>query len=339
MKALVLEEKGILSLREIQTPAPREGEALIRVQAAGICGSDLPRVFGGQAYFYPLIPGHEFSGEVVEVGEKEDEEWIGKRVTVYPLIPCRNCRYCEAGQYELCDNYGYLGSRQNGGFAEFVVAPVENLVLLPSCVSWEEGALSEPGAVTLHALRRVHPEMGDRVAVFGLGPIGLLCGIWAKLGGARMLTGYDVDEQKFPLARASGFDLTLSPAGEKEEVDLAIEASGSRRALLDALGIVRKKGKVLLVGNQEGEVVLKPQEISIVLRHELTILGTWNSDFSSLDSDWERLLELEERGKVSLSPLISHRISLEEAPSFMLEMHQKRFPYTKVVIEPQGVKL
>jgi L-iditol 2-dehydrogenase len=149
-----------------------------------------------------------------------------------------------------------------------------------------------------------------------------------------MLTGYDVDEQKFPLARTLGFDLALSPAGEKEEVDLAIEASGNSRALLDALGIVRKKGKVLLVGNQERDVTLKPQEIGMILRRELTVVGTWNSDFSFLNSDWKRLLELEEREKVSLSPLISHRISLEEAPSFMLEMQQKRFPYTKVIIEP-----
>nr|MBP9015869.1 zinc-binding dehydrogenase [Candidatus Atribacteria bacterium] len=150
----------------------------------------------------------------------------------------------------------------------------------------------------------------------------------------RMLTGYDVDEQKFLLAHALGFDLALSPVGEKEEVDLAIEASGSSRALLDALGIVRKKGKVLLVGNQERDVTLKPQEIGMVLRRELTVVGTWNSDFSFLNSDWKRLLELEEREKVSLSPLISHRISLKEAPSFILEMQQKHFPYTKVIIEP-----
>ncbi len=338
MKALVLEEKGVLSFQEVKTPVPQEGEALIKVQATGICGSDLPRIFGGQAYFYPLIPGHELAGVVVEVGKKEDKEWIGKRVTAYPLIPCRNCPYCEVGQYELCNNYGYLGSRQNGSFAEFVVAPVENLMSLPQGVSWEEGALSEPGAVTLHALRRAHPEVGDRVAVFGLGPIGLLCGMWAKMGGARMLTGYDVDEQKFPLAHTLGFDLALSPAEKKEEVDLSIEASGNSRALRDALGIVRKKGKLLLVGNQEQDVTLKPEDIGVILRRELTVVGTWNSDFSSLNSDWKRLLELEERGRISLSPLISHRITLEEAPSFMLEMQQKRFSYTKVIIEPQEVQ-
>ena len=290
-------------------------------------------IFGGQAYFYPLIPGHEFSGEVAKVAEEEDEEWLGERVTVYPLLPCRDCEYCEVGQYELCNNYGYLGSRQNGGFAEFVVAPVENLLPLPTSVSWEEGALSEPGAVTVHALRRAHPEVGDRVAVFGLGPIGLLCGMWAKLGGARMLTGYDVDEQKFPLARALGFDLTLSPAGEKEEVDLAIEASGSNRALLDALRIVRKKGKVLLVGNQGQDVNLNPQEIGIILRRELTVVGTWNSDFSSLNSDWKRLLELEERKilfiSFDFSPSNSGGSSL-----FYNGNAAKHFPYTKVIIEP-----
>ncbi|MGQ9622329.1 MAG: galactitol-1-phosphate 5-dehydrogenase [Candidatus Caldatribacteriaceae bacterium] len=337
MKALVLEGKGRLRLTEVPVPEPRENEALIRVRFCGVCGSDLPRIFGDIAYFYPLIPGHEFSGEVVAVGKTEHAGWVGRRVTVYPLIPCRRCPYCEMGWYELCEDYGYLGSRQNGAFAEYVVAPVANLVPLPENVSLEEGALTEPAAVTLHAVRRVGGCLGENVAVFGLGPVGLLVGMWLKLGGARRLIGYDVDESKFQLARKVGFDVTLFPSffpAEQGGIGLVVEASGSKEALTDALKLVRKKGRVLLLGNQEGEVTLKAEDFGRILRKELTVVGSWNSSYTLLDSDWRRVLDLEETRRISLGILISHRIRLEEALEFLLGMKERKFPYVKVVLVP-----
>ncbi len=336
MKALLLSEKGKLHLMEVEMPAISPGEALVRVRACGVCGSDLPRIFGDIAYFYPLIPGHEFAGEVVEVAAAEHQTWLGKRVTVYPLIPCRKCPWCELGQYELCENYGYLGSRRHGAFAEYVAVPVANLVPLPEEVSFPAGAVTEPAAVTFHALKRVNVSPGEGVVVFGLGPIGLLAGIWAKLSGARMLWGVDVDERKFPLAQAMGFDRVVHPAflSRTEAPEVVIEASGNGKALLDALSLVRKKGRVLLLGNQEHEVTLSPRDFSFILRKELLLLGSWNSSFSQLDSDWKQVLDLEGSGRVSFLPLISHRISLEEAPSFLAAMHRKTVSYTKVIIEP-----
>ncbi len=337
MKALVLGGKGQLRLVEVPVPELREGEALVRVRFCGVCGSDLPRIFGDIAYFYPLIPGHEFSGEVVAVGSAEHTGWVGKRVTVYPLFPCRRCPYCEMGWYELCEDYGYLGSRQNGAFAEYVAAPVANLMPLPENVSFEEGALTEPAAVTLHAVRRVGGCLGENVAVFGLGTVGLLVGMWLKLAGARRLIGYDVDESKFQLARKMGFDVTLFPSffpAEQGGIGLVVEASGSNQGLTDALKLVRKKGKVLILGNQEGEVTLKAGDFGQILRKELTVVGSWNSSYAFLDSDWRRVLDLEGSGRVSLGTLISHRIRLEEAPEFLLGMKEKKFPYVKVVLVP-----
>lgn len=337
MKALVLGGKGQLRLVEVPVPELREGEALVRVRFCGVCGSDLPRIFGDIAYFYPLIPGHEFSGEVVAVGSAEHAGWVGKRVTVYPLVPCRRCPYCEKGWYELCEDYGYLGSRQNGAFAEYVAAPVANLMPLPENVSFEEGALTEPAAVTLHAVRRVGGCLGENVAVFGLGTVGLLVGMWLKLAGARRLIGYDVDESKFQLARKMGFDVTLFPSffpAEQGGIGLVVEASGSNQGLTDALKLVRKKGKVLILGNQEGEVTLKAGDFGQILRKELTVVGSWNSSYAFLDSDWRRVLDLEGSGRVSLGTLISHRIRLEEAPEFLLGMKEKKFPYVKVVLVP-----
>lgn len=337
MRALVLEGKGRLRLAEVPVPEPKEGEALIRVRACGICGSDLPRIFGDIAYFYPLIPGHEFSGEVTATGSSEDEEWVGKSVVVYPLLPCRRCPYCELGQYELCEDYGYLGSRQNGAFAEYVVAPVANLLPLPQSLSFEEGALTEPAAVALHAVRQAGKILGESAGVFGLGPVGLLVGMWLKASGVRKLIGYDTDERKFPLARSMGFDVTLYPSffpADPEGIDLVVEASGNPQALVDALKLVRKRGKVVLLGNQEGVVSLSPEDFSRILRKELTVLGSWNSSFAFLDSDWKKVLDLAGSRRVSFAPLISHRVRLEEAPAFLLGMRERRIPYVKVVLIP-----
>ncbi len=337
MKALVVLGKGEFLLREVETPSPSAGEALVRVRACGVCGSDIPRIFGDIAYFYPLIPGHEFAGEVVAVGQEEDRAWVGKMVTAYPLIPCRRCPYCEVGRYELCENYGYVGSRQNGAFAEYVIVPVANLIPLPDTLSFAEGALTEPAAVTLHGLRRVAPALGDRVMVFGLGPIGLLCGMWARLSGARTLWGVDIDEKKFALAKTLGFDQVLPPTFlPKEDFSphVIIEASGSSRGFLDALQVIEKRGKVLLLGNQEREVIIPPQYWSFILRKELTLLGSWNSTFAARFSDWQSVLDFEATERVNLETLISHRVLLEEAPRAIEAMYRKEVSYTKVIIEP-----
>lgn len=174
MKAWVLEDIGKIQYKEVSKPLPGEHEVLVEVKAAGICGSDIPRIYQTGAHRMPLIPGHEFAGRVVQTGENTDAKWQNKRVGIFPLIPCRSCIACRKGQYELCRNYSYLGSRQDGGFAEYVAVPESNLIELPETVSYEEAAMLEPMAVACHALRRVGASYQDTVAVCGLGTIGML---------------------------------------------------------------------------------------------------------------------------------------------------------------------
>lgn len=154
MKALVLTQVGKLEYKEIPKPEPKEGEVLVKVMACGICGSDIPRAYRDGAHNMPLVPGHEFSGCVESVGENVSDKWIGKRVGVFPLIPCKKCGPCMNRQYEMCRNYGYLGSRQNGGFAEYVTVPQWNLIELPDSVSYEAAAMLEPMSVAVHAMSR-----------------------------------------------------------------------------------------------------------------------------------------------------------------------------------------
>ena len=158
MKAWVLHGINEIRLETVELPALESGQALVAVKAAGICGSDIPRIYRTGAHRHPLIPGHEFSGVVESVGKETDSAWLGKRVGVFPLIPCGACGPCIKGQYEMCRNYGYLGSRRDGGFAEYVAVPAGNLIELPDCVSFEEAAMLEPMAVAVHAMRRVLPE-------------------------------------------------------------------------------------------------------------------------------------------------------------------------------------
>jgi len=178
MNAWVLHGKGEIQLESVERPVPGVGEVLVAVKATGICGSDIPRIYRTGAYRYPLIPGHEFSGVVEEVGAGTDSGWKGKRVGIFPLIPCRECGPCREKKYEMCRNYSYLGSRRDGGFAEYVVVPADNLIELPDKVSFEEAAMLEPMAVAVHAMRRIWPEgvpgERDTVAICGLGTIGML---------------------------------------------------------------------------------------------------------------------------------------------------------------------
>ena len=153
MKAYVLHDIGDIRYGEVKDPVLKPDEVLIEVKAVGICGSDIPRIFENGTYSFPLIPGHEFSGRIVETGAEADPDWLGKRAGVFPLLPCRNCAPCGQRHYEMCRNYSYFGSRTDGAFAQYVAVPVWNLVELPDEVSYEAAAMLEPMAVAAHAMR------------------------------------------------------------------------------------------------------------------------------------------------------------------------------------------
>lgn len=163
MKAAVLYSIDDLRVEEVPTPEVKDGWVLIKVDSAGICGSDIPRIKKTGTYSFPLIPGHEFSGKVLETGEK---------VAVYPLIPCGECVFCKTGEFNLCDHYDYLGSRRDGGFAQFVSVPEGNLIPVPENVSLEDAALAEPATVAQHAVKRSKLVKGGTVLVVGAGTIG-----------------------------------------------------------------------------------------------------------------------------------------------------------------------
>ncbi len=350
MKALVLHAVGDLRYEDVPTPQPGVGEVLVRVAYCGVCGSDIPRIFSKGTYRFPTICGHEFSGVVERCGEGVTQFAPGDRVTVFPLIWCGRCSACEKGRYVQCESYDYLGSRRDGAFAEYVVAPARNLLRVPQGVSLQEAAMTEPASVALHALRRAGGcQPGETVAIFGAGPIGLMVAQWARLMGASQVLLFDIVEQKLALARELGFAHTYHSAQKAPEeviaflttgqgAHLCIEAVGVPPTLLQACTCARRGGRVVILGNPSAEVTFSPSLLSQLMRREVNLYGTWNSDYAvySADDDWHTTLQAMASGLLNLRPLVSHRVPLSRATEILHAMHERKGFFCKVLIHPDG---
>ncbi|HAG69361.1 MAG TPA: galactitol-1-phosphate 5-dehydrogenase [Lachnospiraceae bacterium] len=300
MKAWVLEKAGEIHFKETDIKKPSFGEVLIRVKRCGICGSDIPRIFKDGAHVMPLIPGHEFSGEVVCVGGGVPEQWLNKRVGISPLIPCRKCGPCLSGRYELCRSYDYLGSRRDGGYAEYALVPADNLILLPENVSYEQAAMLEPMAVAAHAVRRLlcsFPEApgsctDKRAAVFGQGTIGLMILMLLLREGIRdvcVFGNHDIQKQKaveLGLSEDAFCDIRSEDINSRAlertggaGFDLSFEAVGSRDNLKRVIGLSAPSSRVCLIGNPGSDMELERNVYWKLLRNQLSVCGSWNSSF------------------------------------------------------------
>jgi len=331
MKAYVLHGIGDLRYEDWPMPKLRPGWALVKVSAAGICSSDIPRIFEKGTYHFPTIPGHEFCGQVEAVEDSSDSSWVGKRVGVFPLIPCRKCSSCRKGQYETCEHYNYLGSRRDGGFAEYAAVPVWNLIELPDEVSDIQGALLEPAAVALHAVKRTEiPEGGD-VCVVGTGAIGLLAGQWAKLRGAGRVVVKGRNKVKRKFAEDCGLEYLTDLAGE--QFDRVIEAVGSERALEESLLLTAPGGRLVLMGNPDSSRTLSQDTYWRVLRKQLTLAGTWNSSYGSESSDWAENVQAMMEHQLRAEAVVSQVFGQSELAQGLAIMKKKTKLYCKIMTE------
>ncbi|MEZ6088164.1 MAG: galactitol-1-phosphate 5-dehydrogenase [Pirellulaceae bacterium] len=347
MDAIVLH--GVDDLRFERVPVPEVGDEEVRVRIGfcGVCGSDIPRCFSKGTYHFPTICGHEFAGTVEACGRNVDTFSVGDRVAVFPLIWNDNHPACEVGKYAQSDGYDYLGSRSDGAFSEYVVAPIRNLIRIPDNVSLEEAAMTEPAAVALHAVRRAELRLGDTVAIFGLGPIGLMVAQWASAMGASRIALFDILPEKLELARRLGFQDVFDSRGEDpvaiidrltdgRGVHVAIEAAGVPPTMRASLQVTRRSGRCVLLGNPIGDVTLPAALISQCMRREIDILGAWNSDYSVYgdDDDWRTVLEAISNGRLHLKPLITHRVPLSQGIEALRMIRDQSEFYAKVLIHP-----
>lgn len=348
MQAQVLHAVGDMRFETASRPEPGPGQVLVRVGFCGVCGSDIPRTFVKGTYRFPTIIGHEFAGTVERCGQGVTGFTPGDPVAVFPLIWCGRCPACEQGKYVQCADYDYLGSRSDGAFAEFVIAPQRNLLPVPAGVSLAGAALTEPAAVALHAVRRAGAVVGQAVAVFGAGPIGLMAAQWARIMGAGQIFLFDIVPGKLDMARQLGFSLAfdsrevdppevVAQATDGQGAHVCIEGAGVPATLRHALAGARRGGRVVLLGNPAADVTLPAGLISQLMRREVTILGTWNSDYSisGNDDDWRTVLQALAAGRLQVDPLITHRVPLARAFDALRMMRDQAEFYSKVLIEPQ----
>ena len=320
-----IHEKGVVRIEASNDPTPAPGECLFEVKACGICGSDVPRVFLGTSYYYPIVLGHEFAGVVKE---SADPELVGKRACVFPILPCGKCDACQKEQWASCVKYDYYGSRRDGGMQSTLCIKEKNLIPLPDNVSFEAGAMIEPSAVCLHAVKKAQIKKGCTVGVFGAGTIGLLCAMWARAMGAESVVLSDPNEERMAFAQTLGF----AKMEEQDRPDVVIEASGAGAALSDAIARIVPHGTVVLVGNTERDITLSRTTYSAILRKQLTLTGSWNSDFRSDVNDWQESIDAISRGVITPEVLITHRFALEKADEAFAMIEKRETLYNKIMV-------
>lgn len=350
MHAYVLHGVDDLRYEQADMPELKPGWVLVKVMAAGICGSDIPRIFETGTYHFPTIPGHEFSGVVEKIAEEDKgncqtEAWLNKRVGVFPLIPCGKCAQCLAEQYEMCSDYDYLGSRRDGGFAEYAAVPVWNLIELPDTVDFAEAAMLEPMAVARHALRQISLTETKSIVIYGIGTIGLLMAQWARIYGINEILLVGNKEGQAELAKKLGFEKICNQKDQNAKAwieqmtagkmaDAAIEGVGRDAVFAQCIESVRPKGTVILVGNPHGDVQLEKTVYWKILRKQLRVFGTWNSSFhTSKEDDWKAAVEMLSEDRIDAMSLVTHNYPFEELMEGLKVMRNKSEFYSKILVE------
>lgn len=339
MKALTLIENSRLELQSHPTPESMSPDScLVRIAAAGVCGSDITRGFQNGAYHYPLVMGHEISG-FIEESPPGSPYSPGDAVAIFPLLPDSSESINQIGEYALSKNYDYFGSRRDGGFQEYLSVPEFNLIPVPEGVDPIYAAMTEPCAVAYHAVAKAGIKAGMSAAVIGGGPIGNMAAQWLRIHGCRPVIVSEPDEKKRSIAQTMGLNVVdpklTDPVQVIREatdggVDIVVEACGLPVTFRQALASAGLFGQVVFMGNIHGEFSLSESEFSAMLRREITIHTTWNSKVAPRGKDEWTLVLAAMRDDLDLDPLISHRISLDEGPEILTAMFEKSLWYNKV---------
>ena len=344
MKALVLNDYKRLAVESIPEPQIQSDEVLIRVRSCGICGSDVHGFDGSSGRrIPPLIMGHEAAGEIAATGSTVNRFEAGERVTFDSMISCRNCVFCRAGRPNLCEDRRVLGVscedyRRHGAFAEYVAVPEHIVYRVPEGVTFDEAAMVEPVSVAVHAVDRADPSLGDTALVVGTGMIGLLTIQALRTAGCGRILAADLAVDRLTLAGELGADDVIQtgdgidlPAIVRERTgglgaDLVMEAVGADATVSMSVDSVRKGGKVVLIGNITPTVSLGLQ--SVVTR-EIDVLGSCASS-----NDYPACLELMQRGKIRVLPVVSASVPLDRGPGMFDRLYAREPNLTKVILRP-----
>ncbi|MCF6522864.1 zinc-dependent alcohol dehydrogenase family protein [Streptomyces sp. JJ36] len=311
MKAALVEAPGKVSVTTVPDPTPGPREVVVEVAACGLCGTDLHILQGEFAPSLPLVPGHEFAGEVVGTGSEVSELAVGDRVAVDPSLYCYECRYCRTGHNNLCDRWAAIGVSTAGGAAQYAVAPVANCVRLPDHVRTQDAALIEPLSCAVRGYDVLRSRLGAHVLIYGSGTMGLMMLELAKRTGAAAVDVLDLNPDRLETARRLGCTRAAARADEldrPEGWDLVIDATGNAAAIQDGLGRVAKAGTFLQFGVSDyaTTATIEPYRI---YNQEITITGSM-----AVLHSYERAAELFAGGVLDPEVFISDRMPLDSYP-------------------------
>lgn len=354
MKAWVLNSIGDIEYKDIDMPSVSEDEELVKVKAAGICGSDIPRIYKNGAHKMPLVLGHEFSGELVKAGNK---------VGIFPLIPCKKCKPCQLGKYEMCKSYNYLGSRCDGGFAEYVSVPKWNIIKLPDNVSAEAAAMLEPMAVSVHAMRRIINENTDKnstVLIYGLGTIGLLLTMFLidygmnnilvignKEFQKKAAINMGIPKENYCDAKTQDVKNWVLKKTEDYGADILFECIGKNETISLVIDMAAPSANICMVGNPYSDMKFDQNTYWKILRLQLNVTGTWNSSFTggNLDADasdiigtdvvfddWRYVINRLSLNKINPEKFITHRLRPDELNKGFEIMKNKTDNFVKIMM-------
>lgn len=331
MKAAVLYGNENIRYTDWETPVCGDNDVKVRVRAAGICGSDVPRVLHNGAHFYPIVLGHEFSGDVVETGRNVKSIKVGDTVSGAPLLPCMECENCKKGDFALCRHYSFIGSRQQGSFADYVVLPEKNAIKYDPSVPYVQAAMFEPSAVAAHGVLHMGP-CGGTYAVLGLGTIGIFTMQWARILGADKVVAFDIDDSRLALARRMGADDTVNTLKEGfmekameltrgRGYDAVLESAGSPVTMKMAFALAANKAKLCFIGTPHRDMTFTPAEWENLNRKEFTLTGSWMSYSSPFPGrEWELTAQCFADGRLRFDPEFIYRTfpMSEAAEAFVL---------------------
>lgn len=315
MKAIVINKPGEVLMKEVEIPRPPKGFARVKVKAAAICATDLEVIDGNIPANYPIIPGHEWSGIVEEVGDEADSKWIGKTVVGSNDVVCLKCDACRRGEWRYCKDFEEIGFKRNGAYAEYVIVPVYGLCEKPENVAWEHAALCEPLGVALGTMKKAKAKFGDTLMIMGAGSIGLCMLAVGKAMGMRKIVVCASTKKRLELAERMGAYATIATKEQDffeemkkihpEGCDVVIDATGIEECIQNCIKSTKKGGTFALAGYGRGKnMSIRIDDIHV---NNLKVVGAGNN--------WnmhKKAIELMADGIIDISCFVSEKITLEE---------------------------
>jgi len=336
MKAAVWYGGKDIRIEDVPTPKIKDDEVLIKVKAVSICGSDMHAYRGvSKRRIPPLVMGHEFSGEIAKLGRTVKGLREGDRVVLEPVLSCGTCALCQRGRSNICENMRLVGLHLSGAFSEYVPIPASKCHRLPDAVSFEEASLVEPLAVAVHAVALASPLKGEDIGILGSGAVGLMALQVVRNSGAKKIFAIDTLEYRLDLAKKLGATTTINALKEdpiKEVlaeggVNIVFDAVGHQKTVQQALSMVQKGGKVVIIGMLEATMELGMLDVTV---KEIEIRGS----YGYTSDDFQQALTLIAEGKVEVKPLITHVLPLNDIAKGFDMLSQGTENVIKVVLKP-----